>query len=87
MQQNILLHSGMIMPNVLDLTWIFVAQKLNQFWKFQSIFFNNFKNFLKVLPLKNSLKYSQLILSSDNKKILLTTRNVRQDSGRNATKY
>ena len=33
------------------------------------------------------LKYSQLISSSDNKKILLTTRNVGLDSGRYATKY
>ena len=32
-------------------------------------------------------KYSQLISSSDNKKILLTTRNVRLDSGHYATKY
>ena len=30
---------------------------------------------------------SPLISSSDNKKILLTTRNVRLDSGRYATKY
>ena len=34
-----------------------------------------------------TLKCSQLISSSDNKKILLTTRNVRLDSGRYATKY
>ena len=33
------------------------------------------------------LKCSQLISSSDNKKILLTTRNVRLDSDRYATKY
>ena len=37
--------------------------------------------------LKYTLKCSQLISSSDNKNILLTTRNVRLDSGRYATKY
>ena len=37
--------------------------------------------------LKNSLKYSQLMSASDNKKIWLTTRNVRLDSGHYATKY
>ena len=34
-----------------------------------------------------TLKCSRLISSSDNKKILLTTRNVRLDTGRYATKY
>ena len=38
-------------------------------------------------PLEYTLKCSQLISSSDNKKILLTTRNVRLDSGGYATKY
>ena len=37
--------------------------------------------------LKYTLKCSQLISSSDNKKILLTTKNVRLDSGHYATKY
>ena len=37
--------------------------------------------------LEYTLKCSQLISSSDNKKILLTTRNVRLDSGHYATKY
>ena len=39
------------------------------------------------IVLKNTLKYSQLISSSANKKILSTTRNVRLDSGHYATKY
>ena len=39
------------------------------------------------IVLEYTLKCSQLISSSDNKKILLTTRNVRLDSGRYATKY
>jgi hypothetical protein len=62
---------------------------------FQYIFLNNFKNFLEAhsllkickIVLKYTLKWSQLISSSDNKKILLTTRNFRLDSGRYATKY
>ena len=56
---------------------------------------NNFKDFLEAYSLSKiceivfeyTLKCSQLISSSDNKKILLTTRNVRLDSGRYATKY
>ena len=56
---------------------------------------NNFKDFLKAyslskickIVLEYTLKCSQLISSSDNKKILLTIRNVRLDSGRYATKY
>ena len=56
---------------------------------------NNFKDFLEAysllkiykIVLEYTLKCSQLILSSDNKKILLTTRNVRLDSGCYATKY
>ena len=56
---------------------------------------NNFKDSLEAYSLSNickivleyTLKYSQLISSPDNKKILLTTRNVRLDSGRYATKY
>ena len=39
------------------------------------------------IVLEYTLKCSQLISSSDNKKILLTTRNVGLDSGRYATKY
>ena len=38
-------------------------------------------------PHEYTLKCSQLISSSDNKKILLTTRNVILDSGHYATKY
>ena len=68
---------------------------MNQFWTFQCIFLNNFKDFLEAysllkickIVLEHTLKCSQLISSSDNKKILLTTRNVRLDSGRYATKY
>ena len=56
---------------------------------------NNFKDFLEAyslskiykIVLEYTLKSSQLISSSDNKKILLTTRNVRLDSGHYATKY
>ena len=39
------------------------------------------------IVLEYTLKCSQLISSSDNKKILLKTRNVRLDSGYYATKY
>ena len=66
---------------------------MNQFWTFQCIFLNNFKDFLEAysllkickIVLEHTLKCSQLISSSDNKKILLTTRNVRLDSGHYAT--
>ena len=68
---------------------------MNQFWTFQCIFLNNFKDLLEVhsllkiykIVLEYTLKCSQLISYSDNKKILLTTRNVRKDSGCYATKY
>ena len=68
---------------------------MNQFWTFQCIFLNNFKDILEAyslskickIVLEYTLKCSQLISSSDNKKILLTTRNVRLDSGHYATKY
>ena len=68
---------------------------MNQFWTFYCIFLNNFKDFLEAYSLSKickivfeyTLKCSQLISSSDNKKILLTTKNVRLDSGRYATKY
>ena len=40
----------------------------SQFWTFKGIFLNNFKDFLEALPLKNTLKCSQLISSSDNQK-------------------
>ena len=68
---------------------------MNQFWTFKCIFLNNFKDFLEAysllkickIVLEHTLKCSQLISSSDNKKILLTTRNVRLDSGHYATKY
>ena len=55
--------------------------------------FNYFKDFLEALnllkngPQIHNLTCSQLISSSNNKKILLTTRNVRLDSGHYATKY
>jgi hypothetical protein len=66
-----------------------------QYLTFKGIFLNNFKDFLKTyslskickIVLEYTLKFSQLISSSDNKKILLTTKNVRLDSGRYATKY
>ena len=56
---------------------------------------NNFKDFLDAyslskickIVLEYTLKCSQLISFSDNKKILLTTRNVRLDSGCYALKY
>ncbi len=56
---------------------------------------NNFKDFLEAyslskiykIVLEYTLKCSQLISSSDNKKILLTTKNVRLDLGYYATKY
>jgi hypothetical protein len=56
---------------------------------------NNFKDFLEAyslskiykIVLEYTLNCSQLISSSDNKKTLLTTRNVRLDSGHYATKY
>jgi hypothetical protein len=56
---------------------------------------NNFEDFLEAyslskickIVLEYTLKCSQLISSSDSKKILLTTRNVRLDSGCYATKY
>ena len=68
---------------------------MNQFWTFQCIFLKNFKDFLEAyslskiykIVLEYTLKSSQLISSSDNKKILLTTKNVRLDSGHYATKY
>ena len=44
------------------------------------------QHFCKIV-LEYTLKCSQLISSSDNKKILLTTRNVRLYLGRYATKY
>ena len=51
-------------------------------------FLEQFQSFSQGLqPLKYTLKCSQLILSSENKKILLTSRNVRLDSGHHATKY
>ena len=52
-------------------------------------FLEQFQRFSWALqPLKYILKCFQLISSSDNKKILLTTsRNVRLDSGGSATKY
>ena len=64
---------------------------MNQFWTFYYIFLNNFKDFFKAYSLLITRMYTQkccqLILSSDNKTILLTTRNVRLDSGRYTTKY
>ena len=76
-------HSGLnsILPkneSVLSILGYFLEQ-------FQ-IFSQGLSKICKIV-LKYTLKYSQLILSSDNKKILLTTRNVRLDSGLNATKY
>ena len=51
-------------------------------------FLEQFQRYSRGLqPLEYTLKCSQLISSSDNKKILLTTSNVRLDSGNNATKY
>jgi hypothetical protein len=51
-------------------------------------FLEQFQIFSRGLQrLEYTLKCSQLISSSDNKKILLTTRNVRLNSGRCATKY
>ena len=48
---------------------------------FKGIFLNNFKDFRKALSSKvGTLKCSQLV-SSSNKKIMLTTKNVRLDSG------
>ena len=55
---------------------------------------NNFTDFLEAyslskickIGLEYTLKCSQVISSSDNKKILLTTKNVRLDSGRYASK-
>ena len=44
-------------------------------------------NYKPLQPLEYTLKCSQLISSSNNKKILLTTRNVRLDSGLYAIKY
>jgi hypothetical protein len=60
-----------------------------------SVFCWTIKDFLEAyslskickIVLEHTLKGSQLISSSDNKKILLTTRNVRLDSGHYATKY
>ena len=68
---------------------------MNQYWTFQDIFLNNFKYFLEAyslskickIVLEYTLKCSQLVSSSDNKKILLTTRNVWLDSSHYATKY
>ena len=56
---------------------------------FFKIFFSygNYVSSLTQFVLPYNLKCSQLISSSDNKKILLTTRNVRLDSSRYATKY
>ena len=73
----------------------FLLPKMNQFWTFLVIFLNNFKYFLEAyslskickIVLEYTLKYSKLISSSDNKEILLTTRNVRLESGHYATKY
>ena len=83
MQQNILLHSGMITSNILVQTQFFGCLKMSQFWTFKCILLNNFKHFLEAYSLSNisTLKCSQLISSSDNKKIfnkkiLLSTRNV-----------
>ena len=58
----------------------YVIDSLNTIWYFLA------KLWL-VHVLKYTLKCSQLISSSDNKKILLTTRIVRLDSGLYATKY
>ena len=78
-------HSG--------LNSIFCCLKINQVLTFQCIFLNNFKDFLEAsslskickIVLEYTLKCSHLISSSDNKKILLTTRNVRLVSGHYAT--
>ena len=69
--------------------------KLNLLLPLNESVLNNFKDFLEAyslskirkIVLQYTLKCSQLISSSDNKKILLTTRNVWLDSGRYATKY
>ena len=60
-QQNILLHSGMIMPNILASTNFLLSKN---------------KSVLNILGyfLEQFQKCSKLISSSDNKKILLTTR-------------
>ena len=79
-------------PMCLDYTSkkIIEAERLER-----GIFLNNLKYFLEAyslskickIVLEYTLKCSQLISSSDNTKILLTTRNVRLDSGLYATKY
>ena len=86
MQQNILLHNSMHDHAWLWLELEFLLSKTNYI-------FNYFKDFLEALnllkngPQIHNLTCSQLISSSNNKKILLTTRNVRLDSGHYATKY
>ena len=95
MQRNIQLHSVIIMLNVLVWTRFFCCLKmksvlniLDYFLKLFEIFSWNYSlSKICKIVLEYTLKCSQLILSSDNKKILLTTKIARLDSGRNATKY
>ena len=72
MQQNILLHSGVTFWFKLN----FLLPKNESVLNILVYFLNEY-----------TLKGSQLISSSDNKKILMTTRIVRLDSGHYATKY
>ena len=74
MQRNILLHGGMITPNILvwfELNFLLPKNEIS--------FEDNLTDFREAKPL--------LISSSDNTFSLLTTRNVRLDSGHYATKY
>jgi hypothetical protein len=87
MQQNILLCSGLITQTF----WFkldFLLPKIESVLNILVYFLEQFQRFSWGLqPLEYTLRCSQLISSSDKKKILLTTRNVRLDSGRYATKY
>ena len=66
------------------LTWWFHEFLIQNF---QEVFNLSEQVLLVNLLMFFTLKCSQLISFSDNKKILLTTRNVMLDSGRYATKY
>ena len=86
------LHSSMITP---DIGLNFLPKDEISFEHLRVFSWTILKIFSRLTASRNSvklfsnipLKCSQLISSSDNKKILLTTRNVRLDSGRYATKY
>ena len=68
MQQNILFHSVLILPNKSGFSLIFSCHEMKLFRTFGGIYCGNFKDFLEAVVLENYSKYSRLISFSGNRK-------------------